>query len=98
MNFLLITFSVNVNESAENCGFGHINRRSPQWKASFFCAMSVRILNHKYPTKLLKNNYNLNQYSLVSTKNLISVRGSKLWIILLEKRESYHPFPCIKTK
>ena len=34
------------------------------------CAVSVRILNHKYPIKFLKTSYNLNQYFLVSTKSL----------------------------
>ena len=41
-SFRLRIFSVNVTESAENCGFGHTNWRKPHWKLHFLCSVSIR--------------------------------------------------------
>ena len=41
-SFSLGISSVNVTKSAENCGFGHINWRNPQWKISFFVLCKYR--------------------------------------------------------
>ena len=35
---------VNVTKSATNCRCGHIYRKNPQWKTSFFCAVTVMLL------------------------------------------------------
>ena len=39
-SFPLRISSVNVSKSTVSCRFGHIYWRNPQWKTSFFCAVS----------------------------------------------------------
>ena len=39
-SFPLRISSVNVNESAVNCEFGHIYWRNPSWKTSFLCSVN----------------------------------------------------------
>ena len=36
MEFSIKISLVNMTKSAENCGFGHIFKRNPYWKTSFF--------------------------------------------------------------
>ena len=55
-NFSLRISSVNLTKSAGNCGFGHIYRRNPRWKNTFFVQRKVwksltvftEVLSHRY--------------------------------------------------
>ena len=56
---------------------------------------------HKYPTQFSETNFKYEKYSLTSTKNSISVRGTKSWNEFLtnEKKEiQSHSIRKTKTK